>query len=101
MTSFTYTPTDPLDAYKPTEVFGIRFPPGESVTIKQGDLKGALKVADVEAKLDGNPEFTKGSEDRQAVTDAKRRAKEAEAAEKLRAEADEATRAAAEAGPRF
>lgn len=100
MTSFTYTPTDPTDAYKPTEAFGISFPPGEVVTIKQSDLKGSLKVADVEAKLDGNPEFTKGGEDRQAVSEARRRAREAEAAEKLRAEAEEASVAAAAAGPR-
>jgi hypothetical protein len=99
MATFIYTPTEPEDAYRPTEIFGITFPPGEAVTIKQADLKGSLKLADVEAKLDGNPQFTRQGEDRDAVSTAKRRAKEAEAAEALRAEAAEATAAAASAGP--
>jgi hypothetical protein len=99
MTTFTYTPTDPRDAYEPTEAFGITFPPGEAVTIKSADLKGNLKVADVEAKLAGNPQFTKAGEDADAVKTAKRRAKEAADAEALREEAAEATAAAAAAGP--
>lgn len=96
MTTFTYTPTDPQDAYRPTEVFGHTFPPGEAVTIK---AKKGLTVEQIVEKLEGNPEFTKGSEDRQAIADAKRQAREAEAAEKARAEAAEATARAAGAGP--
>jgi hypothetical protein len=98
-TTFTYTPTDPGDAYKPTVVYGISFPPGQAVTVKQEDLSGDLTVEQVEAKLTGNPEFTKAGEDKEAIATAKRRAKEAKAAEDLRAETAAAHAAALQAGP--